>query len=179
MKLEDLKKKMSELDNALGNCDSRKKIDLKASKTAKSKLMYKIRIIIISGLIFGALYAILITTGYTPSRTTHGFNIALVIFILMAEVWYGLIYYKLIKLNIETITPVKLISTSARIRLMLIGGDMTLCVVFVILMLSLLPIDGDTLWIITVALGIGCYNGVRKTWPEYMKLFREMTREEQ
>lgn len=174
MKLEDLKKKMSELERTLAKTDDDIKINVKASKAAQTKLLDRLRIVLVSGIAILVIIGILIVIGFMPSQWSLRLNIFCEVYGLIATIWYGFIYYKVRKLDIATLPPAKLISDTAQIRIMTLCGDLTLIIGFVMIMLCFGPTDGDGIWILTVCVGMGLYNMIRKHWPEYMTLFKEM-----
>lgn len=175
MELDELKRRMSKLDEVLSTKNSDIKIDVAASETAQAKLLGKFRKFSLSCLILAVVYSAMIAGGISPKRFSIGLNIGFVAYLLIGSIWYGFMYFKLKKIRIATLTPAKLFSKTANIRKLMISGELFFGIGILLLIFILYRyINPDVLWYMAVAFVIWLINSVRY-WPKYIKLFRELT----
>lgn len=178
MQIDELKKSMSTLDQILAKTNSDIRINVSASETAKTKILRKFRQSSTSCFILAVVFASMIAGGVSQQALSVGLKIYLVIYLLLAAVWYLFLYRKLSDINIATLPPAKLFSKTANIRMMVLSGEVLFGIGLVILFTLLLPsmwtLSRIGFWGMIATLAVGIIVGVLYYLPQYIKLFRDL-----
>lgn len=174
MNLDELKNRMSKLDDTLDKTNMEVKIDITKSKTAQARLLAKFRMVFVSCLIFAVILTIMVTGGVAPRKFPMELNIGLIVFALIAVILYGYLYFRLRHSDVATVKPTELYRRATRLRLLMMSCEVILCLG----LLLLIPFigSGNDNWpfYISVSLAVYILFTVKKNWPEYRKLFNEL-----
>lgn len=175
MQLDEFKKRMAELDKTLAKTDRNLRINVEASTTGQTKLLEKFRQSSISGIIIAIILGVvMLGLGIGPSKISMTLKILLVVFVAIAGVWYGFLFYRLRNINIGALPPATLLAKTARFRLLVITGEVFFMVYILLMMLYAWFYNPDGFWAMAAAPVICLVLFVKKYWPEYRQLFREM-----
>ncbi len=178
MQLDDLKKSMSTLDQVLAKTNTDIKINVLASETAKSKILKKFRQGFTSCLILSIVFAAMALGNLNPHSFPTYLKIYLVVYLLIGAIWYIFMYIKLKKINIATLSPRELFTKTAKIRLLMISGEVFCVIGITILFTLLLPNAWDFnrigFWCVIGTLVVAIIYGIVHMGPQYIKLFRDL-----
>ncbi len=174
MQLDELKKNMSKLDKVLDKTGSDIKINVAASETAQSKILKKFRQVMTNCAILAVVFTAMIIGGFSPQKFTLQFKIYLVIYLLICVIWYGYLYFTLKKINIATLTPAKLFYKTAKIKRLMISGEIFFGVVIGLILINGLYNNPTALWALSVSFVVWIVLGVSHYWPQYIRLFRDL-----
>ena len=87
-------------------------------------------------------------------------------------------YIKLRNINIAALPPAELFSRTARLRLLVLSGEIVFGIGIVILLTLLLPnawaYNRTGFWAMAVGLAVAVIFSVVHYWPQYIRLFREL-----
>lgn len=174
MNLDELKNRMSKLDDTLDKTNMEVKIDIPKSKTAQARLLAKFRMVFVSCLIFAVIFTIMVTGGVAPRKFPMELNIGLIVFALIAVILYGYLYFRLIHTDIATVKPTELYRRATRLRLLMMSCEVILCLGLLLLIPLIGSGNDDWPFYISVSLAVYIFFTVKKNWPEYRKLFNEL-----
>lgn len=178
MQLDELKKSMSTLDQVLAKTNTEIKINVSASETAQRKILKKFRQGFTSCLILAAVFAAMIAGGINQQSLSVNLQIYLLVYLLLASIWYMFLYRKLGKLNIATLPPAELFSKTANIRMLMLSGEIFfgigLAILFTILIPNSWAVNPIGFWAMIATLAVAIILGVIYYWPKYIKLFRDL-----
>ena len=178
MQLDELKKSMSTLEQVLAKTNSDIKINVSASETAQTKILKKFRQGFISCLILAIVFAAMALGNLNPYSFPSYLKIYLVVYMTIAATWYIFMYLKLKNINIAALTPSKLFSKTANIRLLMISGEvifgMGLVILFTLLLQNAWEFNHTGFWLTIATLIIAIIYGIVHMWPQYIKLFRDL-----
>lgn len=174
MNLDELKKRISKLDDTLDKTNKEVKIDIPKSKTAQTRLLAKFRTGSIACLIFAAIYTIMVIGGVTPRKYPEALNIGLIVYSLFAGILYAWLYFRLRNINVAIVKPAKLYIRTAYLRLLMMSGEIILFL-GIFLLIPLIKSDNDD-WIfyVMVSMAVLTLINLKKNWPECRKLFNEL-----
>lgn len=174
MQLDELKRRMSMLDDELAGTSDNVGIDISASETVKSKILKEYRKAIISGGTVSAVFAILWVASGIGTYLPAYILAYLVIYPLVAAAWYASMYVRLRKINIAELSPSVMLAKTASIRKMTVYGEIYLGlggVVFVGLFIHYLIGAGKfSFWYIIAIVAIFIWS--YRSLPKYITLFR-------
>lgn len=178
MELKELKKSMSTLEQVLAKTNTDIKINISASETAQVKILKKFRQSIICCLILAAIFAAMAIGGINQQSFPFGLKMYMVVYLLLGAVWYIFMYFKLRRINIAALTPAKLFSKTARLRLFMLSGEIVFGIGIVILFTLLFPnawvYNRLGFWAMIAGLIAATIFSVVHYWPQYIKLLREL-----
>lgn len=178
MQLDELKKSMSTLEQVLAKTNSEININVSASETAKAKILRKFRQSFSSCLILAVVFAAMIAGGINQQSLSVNLQLYLVVYLLLAAIWYMFLYRKLGNINIATLPPAKLFSKTANIRMLVLSGEIFFGIGLVILFTILIPntwaVNPIGFWAMIATLAVAIILGVIYYWPKYIKLFRDL-----
>lgn len=178
MQLDELKKSMSTLDQVLAKTNSEININVSASETAKAKILRKFRQSFSSCLILAVVFAAMIAGGINQQSLSINLQIYLVVYLLLAAIWYMFLYRRLSNINIATLPPAKLFSKTANIKMLVLSGEIFFGIGLVILFTILIPntwaVNLIGFWAMIATLAVAIILGVIYYWPKYIKLFRDL-----
>ena len=177
MQLDELKRNMSVLDQVLSKTSTDIRIDVRASETAREKLMKRYRQNILSNSIIAIVFASQIGNSSFPLPVLY---VAFITAITgLAALWYIFLFIRLKDINISRMTPTRLFSETAKIKIMTLSGEVffaiALAVFFTLLLSDLLVTSQLAFWLIIGCLAAGIAGGIFYFWPRYIKLFRDLT----
>lgn len=174
MNLDELKNRISKLDNTLGKTNKEVKIDIAKSKTAQTKLLYKFRTGSIACLIFAVIFTMMVIGGLTPRKYPTALNIGIIVYSLFAGILYAYLFFRLRNTNVATIKPAKLYKRTAHLRLLMMAGE-TILFLGIFLLIPLIKSDNDD-WIfyVMVSMAVVTFINFKKNWPECRQLFNEL-----
>ena len=174
MNLDELKNRISKLDDTLDKTNKEVKIDIAKSKTAQTRLLYKFRTGSIACLIFAVIYTIMVIVGVASRKFPMELNIGLIVFALIAVILYGYLYFRLRHTDIATVKPTELYRRATRLRLLMMSCEVILCLGLLLLIPLIGSSNDDWPFYISVSLAVYIVFTVKKNWPEYRKLFNEL-----
>lgn len=178
MELNELKKSMSTLEQVLAKTNTDIKINVSASETAKSKILKKLRRSFTSCLILTAVFAAMIAGGINQLSFPVGLKIYLVIYLLLAGIWYIFLYLKLRRIDIAALPTAKLFSKTANFKMLMLSGEIFFGIGIVILFTLLFPtawtFNRIGFWAMIATLAAAIIFSAVHYWPQYIKLFRDL-----
>ncbi len=178
MQLDELKKSMSTLEQVLAKTNTDIKINVSASETAQTKILKKFRQGFTSCLILAIVFAAMALGNLNPNSFPLSLKIYLVVYLLFGSAWYIFMYLKLKSINIAALTPGKLFSKTANIRILMLSGEIVFGMGIVILFTLLLPnaweFNRTGFWCVIGTLAVAAIYGIVHMWPQYIKLFRDL-----
>lgn len=174
MNLDELKNRISKLDDTLDKTNKDVKIDIARSKPAQDKLLAKFRTFFISGLIIAIILTIMVIVGIAPRKFPMELNISLVVYSWIAVLLYGYLYFRLKNTNVATIKPAKLYRRTTFLRLLMMSSEMILFLGILLLIPLIGMTNDDWPFYISVSLVVCIFMNVKKNWPECRKLFNEL-----
>lgn len=175
MNLDELKNRISKLDDTLDKTNKEVKIDIPKSKTAQTRLLSKFRMVFVSCLIFAVIFTLMVTGGVAPQKFPMELNIGLIVFALIAVILYGYLYFRLRHTDIATVKPTELYRRATRLRLLMMSCEVILCLGLLLLIPLIGSSNDDWPFYISVSLAVYIVFTVKKNWPEYRKLFNELS----
>lgn len=178
MQLDELRKSMSTLEQVLAKTNTDIKINLSVAQTAQTKLLKKFRQGFTSCLILAIVFAAMALGNLNPYSFPLSLKIYLVVYLLLGAAWYIFMYLKLKSINIAALTPGKLFSKTANIRILMLSGEIVFGMGIVILFTLLLPnaweFNRTGFWCVIGTLAVAVIYGIVHMWPQYIKLFRDL-----
>lgn len=178
MELDELKKSMSTLEQVLAKTNSDIKINVSASQTAKTKILKKIRQGFVSCIIIAVVFAAMAFGNIESQSFPNYLKIGMAVCLAVGAVWYIFVYTQLSRIDIAALPPAKLFSRTASIKLMMITGEVffvvCLAVFFTLLSQSFLNYSQTAFWAMVATLLFAVVLGIVHTWPQYIKLFRDI-----
>lgn len=174
MKLDDLKNTLSTLDKILDKTNSDIRIDISACETAQSKLLNKFWHAAESCIFIFLVFTVLIVMGYAPSKFSLSVNIFLDVFLLMGGLWYTFLYLKLRKINIATITPAELFSSTVKLKILMISGETFFVTSFLMSIIYAWFSSPSAIWSMGPSFVVVIIIGLFYRLPEYKKLFHDL-----
>lgn len=178
MQLDELRKSMSTLEQVLAKTNADIKINLSVAQTAQTKLLKKFRQGFTSCLILAIVFVAMALGNLNPYSFPLSLKIYLVVYLLLGAAWYIFMYLKLKSINIAALTPGKLFSKTANIRILMLSGEIVFGMGIVILFTLLLPnaweFNRTGFWCVIGALAVAAIYSIVHMWPQYIKLFRDL-----
>ncbi len=178
MEINELKKSMSTLEQVLAKTNTDITINVSASETAKTKILKKLRRSFTSCLILAAVFAAMRAGGINQLSFPVGLKIYLVIYLLLAGIWYIFLYLKLRRIDIAALPPAKLFSETANFKMMMLSGEIFFGIGIVILFTLLFPtawtFNRIGFWAMIATLAAAIIFSAVHYWPQYIKLFRDL-----
>ena len=178
MQLNELKKSMSTLDQVLARTTQDIKINVSTAQTAKIKILKKIRQSFTSCLILAVVFAAMIAGGINQLSFPVGLKIYLVVYLLLAGIWYIFLYLKLRRIDVATVAPAQLFSKTANFKMLMLSGEIFFGIGIVILFTLLFPstwaFNRLGFWAMIATLTAAIIFSVVHFWPQYIKLFRDL-----
>lgn len=174
MNLDELKKRISKLDDTLDKTNKDVKIDIAKSKPAQNKLLDKFRTYFISGLIIVIIFTIMVIVGIAPRKFPMELNIGLIVYSWIAVLLYGYLYFRLKTTNVATIKPTKLYRRTTFLLLLMMSTEVILFLGILVLIPLIGSFNDDWPFYVSVSLAVCVFMNVKKNWPEYRKLFNEL-----
>lgn len=174
MNLDELKNRISKLDDILDKTNKEVKIDIAKSRTAQTQLLAKFRMIFVSCLIFALIFTLMVIGGVAPRKFPMELNIGIIVFALIAVILYGYLYFRLRHTDVATVRPTELYRRATCMRLLMMSGEVILCLGLLLLIPLIGSGNDDWPFYISVSLAVYIFFNVKKNWPEYRKLFNEL-----
>lgn len=178
MKLDELKESMLTLDQILAKTNSEIKINVSIAQMAKNKILKKFRQGFVSCAILAVVFMAMALGNLNPYSFPLHLKIYLVVYLMAAAGWYMFMYLKLKSINIAALTPGKLISKTANLKMLMLSGEVFFGMGIVVLFTLLLPNAWDFnragFWCVIVTLVFAIVYGIVHMWPQYIKLFRDL-----
>ena len=178
MQLDELKKSMSALEQVLAKTNSDIKINVSASQTAKTKILKKIRQGFVSCIIIAVVFAAMAFGNIESQSFPNYLKIGMAVCLAVGAVWYIFVYSQLSRIDIAALPPAKLFSRTANIKLMMISGEVffivCLAVFFTLLFQSFWSYNQTAFWATVATILFAIVYGIVHTWPQYIKLFRDL-----
>lgn len=178
MKLNELKKSMSTLEQVLAKTNTDIKINVSASKTAQTKILKEFRKAYTSLLLVAIIFVAAAIYNINPISFPLYLKIYLSSFLAIGAIWYIYLYRKLKSINIAVLSPKQLFSKTATIKLLTLAGEIFIgmCLVsfFALLLPSVWTFHRVGFWIMTIGLILGIVYSIFHYWPQYVKLFRDL-----
>ena len=123
MKLNELKKSMSTLEQVLAKTNTDIKINVSASKTAQTKILKEFRKAYTSLLLVAIIFVAAAIYNINPISFPLYLKIYLSSFLAIGAIWYIYLYRKLKSINIAVLSPKQLFSKTATIKLLTLAGE--------------------------------------------------------
>lgn len=178
MELDELKKSMSTLEQVLAKATTDIKINVSVSETAKTKILKKIRQSFTSCLILAVVFAAMIAGGINQLSFPVGLKIYLVVYLMLAGIWYIFLYLKLRRIDIATVAPAQLFSKTANFKMLMLSGEiffgMGIVILFTLLFPSAWAFNRLGFWAMIATLAAAIIFSAVHYWPQYIKLFRDL-----
>ncbi len=180
MNLDELKQSMSTLDEVLAQKNGGAiTLDTTTCKTAQKKIMNQFRKGAFSCTLLGIVLLIAWNAGLGKDAFPISYKLYLMVFLGVAAVWYGFLYFKTKKINIALATPMQTMKKVASLRLFTLTGEIVLglaMAVFFTLFLSNLWVVGQyRFWIIIAAIAIFLVLLVSVILPRSIRNFNNLT----
>lgn len=178
MQLDELKKSMSTLEQVLAKTSSDININVEASETAQKKILKKYRQSFTATAVLAVVFAASWIGNVNPQAFPAHIRAFLVIYLVIATVWYVFMYLKLKRVDIGSLAPAKLFSATTTIRLLTLTGEIVLgiglAVFFTLFLPNLLSVRPLAFWLCVAALALSCLWGICYLWPKYIRLFHDL-----
>ena len=178
MQLDELKKNMSTLEQTLAKTNTEIKINVAASDTAQAKLLKKFRKGFTSCLILGIVFAAMTLGELNQHSFPLYLKIYLMVYLVISAAWYIFMYLKLKSINIAALTPSKLFSKTANIKMLMLSGEVAFgigsVVLFTLLLSNFWELNRTGFWAVIGTVVIATIYGIAHIWPQYIKLFRDL-----
>ena len=139
MKLNELKKSMSTLEQVLAKTNTDIKINVSASKTAQTKILKEFRKAYTSLLLVAIIFVAAAIYNINPISFPLYLKIYLSSFLAIGAIWYIYLYRKLKSINIAVLSPKQLFSKTATIKLLTLSGEIFIGMCLVFFFALLLP----------------------------------------
>ena len=123
MELSDLKKNMSVLEQILAKSNEEFIIDFSASETAQSKLAKVYKQNVRNCLLASIIPIVLLVSGANTGSFPLYLKIFLLIYLLLGATWYAFLWSTVKKINIISLTPISLLSTTSKLKLYTLAGE--------------------------------------------------------
>ena len=173
MRLDELKQRMSELDRVLDKTNSTENINMSAFKTAQSRLLGKIRKMAVSSFVYAAILAVFIALGL-PRSISFQIKVLFEVFLLLYGTWYSILHFRLHRIDIAVLSPATLLAKTARLRLMMISGEVFFIVGIVSLIVYATIYDPEIVDMIIVSSAVSIIICIKHYWPQYFRLIRDL-----
>ena len=183
MNIDELKKSMSTLDDVLAQKSSEPiKLDSATCDTAQQKIMRSFRKGALSTLILSLIFPCAWQSGFGNDAFTPGIKAFLVVFLIVATVWYAYLYFKTKNINIATNTPTSVMKQVASLRFCTLTGEivlgMTLAVFFTLFLSNLWIVGQYRFWIVLSAIVVFLILLTTVYLPRTIRDFRNLTASE-
>ena len=123
MELSDLKKDMSILEQVLAKSNEEITVDFSASATAQSKLAKVFQQNLRNCLLASIIPIVLLVSGANTGSFPLYLKIFLLIYLLLGATWYAFLWSTVKKINIISLTPISLLSTTSKLKLYTLAGE--------------------------------------------------------
>ena len=123
MELSDLKKDMSVLEQILAKSNEEFKIDVSASETAQTKLAKVYKQNLMNCLLASIIPVVLLVSGANTESFPLYLKIFLLVYLLLGASWYAFLWGIVKKINLITLTPISLITTTSQLKLYTLAGE--------------------------------------------------------
>ncbi len=180
MNLDELKKSMSALDDVLAEkVGDSINFNTETSNTAQKRIMKQFRQGALSCIILAIVFPIAWNSRLGNDAFPLAYKLFLEIFLVVAVIWYGFLYFKTKKINIVVATPMQTMKQVASLRFYTLTGEIVLgmtMVVFFTLFLSNLWVVGQyRFWIVIAATVIFIVLLVFVFLPRTIRNFKNLT----
>lgn len=179
MQLDELKKSMSTLEQVLAKTNSDIKIDVSTSQTAKTKILRKFRQGFVSCIILAIVFAAMALGDIASQSFPNYLKIGMAVCLAVGAIWYIFIYSRLNRIDVAALPPADLFSKTAYIKLMMISGEIffivCLVVFFTLLFQSFWNYNQRGFWAMVATLLFAVIYGIVHVWPQYIRLFRDLS----
>lgn len=180
MNLDELKKSMSTLDDVLAEKSGENiNFNSAACNSAQKKIMRTYRQGALSTLILGVVFPCAWQSGFGNDAFTPGIKIYLVVFLLIATLWYGYLYIKTKKINIAVNTPAQTMKQVASLRFCALTGEivlgMAIAVMFTLFLSNLWIVGQYRFWIVLSAIVVFVILLVTVYLPRSIRDFKNLT----
>lgn len=183
MNLDELKKSMSTLDDVLAEKSGEPiKLNTAACDTAQKRIMRSYRQGALLTLILALVFPCVWQSGFGNDAFTPGIKIFLVVFLLIATLWYGYLYLKTKKIHIAVNTPVQTMRQVASLRFCALTGEivlgMAIAVMFTLFLSNLWIVGQYRFWIVLSAIVVFIILLTTVYLPRTIRDFKNLTASE-
>lgn len=180
MELNDLKNKMSMLDEVLEMSARGLGLDLSKAGKARGKLLKKYRQGAWSTGVLCLLFVLLGLVGdFDRGVMPLYMQVFLAVYLALTSMWYLLLYNTLRRIDVAKLPPARLLSRVGSLRMLTLIGEVVIGVcAAVFLMMLLVNIYGGGGMVIIVGIAVisvGTLVSVAYLWPDYVRSFHDMT----
>ncbi len=180
MDLDELKKSMSTLDDVLAK-ETSDNINLKSTKcdTAQRRIMKMYCKGAISCPILAVVFLCAWNSGFGNDAFPTALKIFLCIFLCIATIWYGYLYFKTKKIDISVSTPMQTMRQVSTLRLFALIGEfvlgMAMAVFFTLFLSNLWVVGRYRFWIVIAATGVFLILLTTVFLPRTIRDFKNLT----
>lgn len=166
------------LEQVLAKTNSDIHINVSASQTAKTKLLNKIRQGFVSCLITAVVFIAMALGNMEPQSFPNYLKLGMAMCLAVGGGWYIFVYMRLKRVEVSALAPASLFAKTAKIKLMMISGELfflvCLTIFFTILFQFCWSYNQAVFWVMAVCLLFAVGYGIRNVWAQYLNLFREL-----
>lgn len=178
MKIEEIKKNLSVLDQVLSKSSVDIEINITQSQTAQSKILKKYRQFFTQSLILAIVFGCLWIGNVSSDKLPNLYKAFISIMSLLAGGWYMFLFFKLKNINISQLSPTRLFSETTTIKILTLTGEIffgILLAVFFTLFLSEMSVSSPiTFWLTIGTLIISLAISFIFILPKYLRLFHDL-----
>ncbi len=180
MNLDELKKSMSTLDDVLAQkSDDSIDFNTETCNTAQKKIMKQFRQGALSCIILAIVFLVAWDAGLGNDAFPLAYKLFLGIFLTVATIWYGFLYFKTKKINIALATPMQTMKQVASLRFYTLTGEivlgMAMAVFFTLFLSNLWVVGRYRFWIVIAATVIFLVLLVTVFLPKTIRNFKNLT----
>ena len=145
MQFEELKKRMSTLEQVFAKTNTDIKINVSVAENAQSKILKKFRQGFTACFILAAAFAVMAVANFNPLSFPNDIKISMSVCLAVGAVWYIFMYRKLNRIDVAALPPAQLFSKTAKLKLMVISGELFFFICLVVFFTLLF----QTAWALT------------------------------
>ena len=178
MEFSELKKDLSVLQKVLAKSNEEFKIDVSASETAQSKLAKVFQQNLRNCLLASIIPVVLLLSGSHTNSFPLYLKIFLLVYLLLSTAWYAFLWGTVKKINIISLTPISLLSTTSKLKLYTLAGE----IFFIIVLTVFFSLFLSNLWnfsplsfgLVIATLFFGIIFTLTFYVPKIRKIFKEL-----
>ena len=178
MELNDLKKNMSILEQVLAKSNDEFLIDVSASETAQTKLAKVYKQNVRNCLFASIIPVVLLVSGSNIGTFPLFLKIFLLVYLLLGAFWYAFLWGSVKKINIISLTPISLLSTTSKLKLYTLAGEIFfiigLTVFFSLFLSNLWNFSPLSFGLVIATLFFGITFTLTFYVPKIRKIFKEL-----
>lgn len=178
MDLEQLKGNMSLLNQLLEKTNNDIRIDIDKAENAQSKLVKKYRQSSLLCLIISIAFFMTWLGGVNDSPYTFPYRPVIAIYTLCASIWYFYLTMRIKNIDIDTLSPAKVISKTSTFKLMALSGEILSLILLAVFFSLFIPqLFNNTLlgfWLCIATILVGIIIGLLFYIPKFNRLFQDL-----